>query len=224
MGGGGLLVVPLLLWLGLPPHNAIAIHRFATLFGGLSSLWVFLRSGKIIWQLVLPLIVARMIGNYIGTGWFLDLSADQLNSFIAFILMLLLPFLWLKKTGIEPRKLPKWMIISGVVIYFIISVLGGISSVGTATLALYALVLFTGMTFLEATATQKIPASLSRVMVLVILIQHDLVTWLYALPLAAGYLFGAYWGAHHAIKKGNHWLRGLLIVVVLSTTIKLLFF
>ena len=36
-GAGGLIVLPVLLWAGVPPLNALAVNKFQSVFGTLSS-------------------------------------------------------------------------------------------------------------------------------------------------------------------------------------------
>ena len=47
VGGGGLIMLPGLLFLGVPPTNALATNKFAGSVGSFTSTVMFYRSGKI---------------------------------------------------------------------------------------------------------------------------------------------------------------------------------
>ena len=62
-GAGGLLTLPVLLWAGLPPINALATNKLQSSLGSLSSSWNFYRKGhlqldEIRWALSLALLGA----------------------------------------------------------------------------------------------------------------------------------------------------------------------
>lgn len=43
VGGGGLLSIPALLTLGIPPHTALGTNKFAASFGSSMAAWTFYR-------------------------------------------------------------------------------------------------------------------------------------------------------------------------------------
>ncbi len=65
-GGGGLLTVPALLAVGLPPHAAIATNKGSSVFGSFAALVRFARSGLVDpgrARLMFPLGVAGSLGG-----------------------------------------------------------------------------------------------------------------------------------------------------------------
>jgi uncharacterized membrane protein YfcA len=58
VGGGSLLSIPFLIFLGLPPQVAIATDRFAGLGAGVTAFFRFRAAGRIMWRLVPQLALA----------------------------------------------------------------------------------------------------------------------------------------------------------------------
>ena len=53
-GGGGILTLPVLLNLGIPPAQAIATNKLQASFGSFTSAWSFVRSGVVSFRACLP--------------------------------------------------------------------------------------------------------------------------------------------------------------------------
>lgn len=56
VGGGGLISIPILIFLGLPPQIAIATNKFGSLGLSLSGLYKYWKAKKIIFEFVAPLL------------------------------------------------------------------------------------------------------------------------------------------------------------------------
>jgi uncharacterized protein len=224
VGGGSSIIIPMLIFFGIPPHAAVATNKLAALCGSSTSAYKFFKAKKIIWKYVLPLAVINVIGSLIGVRIFFEIDSDLLGKLVGVVILLPLPFLFKKKLGLERRNVPKYMIYIGAVLYFLLTIWSGVFTPGSLTLMLYLLISFLGLTFVEAAATHKIPSIASRITLVTIFLFAGLVDFRFGIPLFASYIFGSYLGASFAIKKGNVWVRGLLAVVVVLSSVKLLFF
>lgn len=69
VGGGGPITLPTLMFVGLPPATAIATNKLAATMGNFTSMFTFLRTGKIDLKRLAPYIplvfIAAMSGAYI---------------------------------------------------------------------------------------------------------------------------------------------------------------
>lgn len=222
VGSGGTIVVPFLIFMGLPPHVAIGTHKLATFCGGISSLKKYLTSGHVQWKYVAPFTIIGIISSITGANILLQLDEALLKKLVGFAILLPLPFLCLSKIGLQKKNLPPYMLPVGLVAYALLSVWGGIFSPGAVTLFIYLQIMLFGFTYIEAVTTRRIPSMVNRIALLSIFIHAGIVNLLYGIPLAFGYILGAYIGASTAIAKGNTWIRGLLIMVVAVSAIKLL--
>ena len=224
VGGGGLITVPFLIFIGLPPHVALGTHRLGAFVGGASSSVKYIRAKRVHWPFVLPFIILGVAGVTIGARILLSLDTNLLSRVIGIAILVPLPFLFFHNTGLKRKKLPDWIITIGFILYFFLTIWAGFFSPGAGTLLLYLTTSFFGLTFIQAHATQRVPAIIRSLALLVIFIHAGVVNWLYGIPLACGYLIGAYLGASYAVMKGNIWVRRLLIITVVVSAVKLLFF
>ena len=224
-GGGGLISIPFLIFLGLPPQVAIATNKFGGIGLSLGAAIKFIKEKKIIWRYVLPLVIASIIGAYIGANILLNVNQETLSKIVGIILILLLPTIFLrKKVGLERRTVSKNKKILGFIVYFLIMVFGGFFGGGGGILAIYTLTILFGLTFIEVNATDIISWLSMSVFSLMVFMMNGIVNYRYGVVLFFGMTMGGYAGAHTAIRKGNRWVRLVFILVVIASVIKLLFF
>jgi uncharacterized membrane protein YfcA len=70
--GGGLVFSPLLLWLGLTPHQALATSTLAIVPTTLAGSWAHLRSGAVPRRAMAAIVLGALVGgvsfSHIGNG------------------------------------------------------------------------------------------------------------------------------------------------------------
>ena len=103
-----------------------------------------------------------------------------------------------------------------------ISIWGTIMSPGAGVVALIIMVLFWGMSFIKAKATTIIAGIPSSIYATWFMWTHGFVDREIFIPLLIGYVVGAWLGASFALKKGNRWLKKLIIVVTIASLVKII--
>lgn len=68
IGAGGLISVPALVFLGLPPQTAIATDRFGTIGQSFTAFLKFWKAKKIVWKYVLILTGISLVASLIGAN------------------------------------------------------------------------------------------------------------------------------------------------------------
>jgi len=224
-GGGGMISLPALLFLGLPPATAIATGRFGGLGGGAPHVYKFSKAGKIAMEYALPLTIAGVLGTIIGTKILLDFDKTLLSKTIGILLLVMLPLIFTKPAfGMKRKKIRKNGKILGYLAYFVVEIYDGFVSIAAGILATYALIYTLGLTYLEANATDKLPALVNSVLAVGIYAYYGLVDYPAGIVLLAGMLAGGWAGAHFAIKKGNEFVKLAFSLVVVASAAKILFF
>ncbi|MCL5970013.1 MAG: sulfite exporter TauE/SafE family protein [Patescibacteria group bacterium] len=225
-GGGGLISLPFLIFLGLPPQIAIGTDRFGSFGYVISSIYKFGRSKKIIFTYIIPLIIISVIGAPIGAKLVLDIDKNLLAKIIGAIILLLIPLIIFKRDlGIVKAKRKSTIIILlGFFLYFLSSIYDGFLGAAGGILVAYLFVFIFGLTYTEANATEKIPYFFNAIISVSIFASANLINYQYGLILLAGGLIGAYAGAHVAIKKGDSFVKIAFITVALISAVKLIFF
>lgn len=224
-GNGGLISIPFLIFLGLPPHVAIATNKMGAVGMGIGSISKFWKAKKIVWKYVPFFSVISLIGAYIGANMLLSVNEEVLNKIIGGILILLIPMLFMKKDfGIKTKDIGKTKKIFGYILYFCIMIFGGFFGGGAGSLILSTLMIFFGLTILEANATNHIPWLLLSAFSLIIFCINGIVNYEMGTALFLGMLIGGYLGTHTALKNGDQWVKVVFGIVVVVSGIKLLLF
>ncbi len=223
VGGGSLLSIPLLIFLGLPPQVAIATDRFGGLGAAVTALYKFWSAGRIVWRFVPALAVASLAGSLIGAGILLRFDSDALEPVVGLLVLALLPVLLLRRDlGLETRAVSRARVLMGLAVYFLVQVLAGFFGAGTGTLIFYTLMVFFGVTITQVAATQIVPFMVLTVSSLGLFAAGRIIDYRVGLVLLAGTAVGGYLGAHLALRSGEVWVRRLFALVVLASGARLL--
>lgn len=223
IGAAGLISVPSLVFLGLPPQVAIATDRFGTIGQVLAAMLKFWK--KIVWKYVPALAAVSLTGSVIGANILLTIDPRILQPVVGALLLILLPMIFLKqKTGIKHAGKGKTRAVLGLAIYFLVMTFGGFFGQGTGPLIFYTLTYFLGFTMIEVLATGTVPWFVLSVSSLVVFALNGLIDYRIGIALLAGMTIGGYIGAHVALKKGNVWIKRVFILFVIVSAAKLLFF
>src|SRR5690554_6081404 len=100
VGGGGLITVPALLAVGLPPAVAIGTNKLAAATGNLTSMLTFMRAGKVDWRLLLPVLPWVFLASVSGAVVVHQISPDILQPLVVVLLVAVLLYsLWKKDLG-----------------------------------------------------------------------------------------------------------------------------
>ncbi len=225
VGGGGLLSIPFLIFVGLPPQIAIATDRFGGIGQSITAFIKFYKSKKIVWKYVPLLTIISLAGSIIGANILLNINTEILHYIVGVLLLLLLPLIFIRKgIGVQRSKIKKQKIIIGLLLYFLVQIFTGFFGGGTGILIFYILMIFFGLTIIEANATNTIPWMVLSISSVIIFAYNGIIDYRIGIVLLMGMAAGGYIGAHVGIKKGNLWVKRLFVLLVVVSGIKLLFF
>jgi uncharacterized membrane protein YfcA len=223
--GAGILNIPVLIFLGLPANSAIATNALATMGVIASSLPKYYKAKKVRMAVGLKLTPLAIIGGFIGAKALVRTDASALETVVGVLLLLLIPVILLNpKKGLKVVKEGRDMVVFGYVLYFAIMVYAGFLGAGAGVFAMYTLVYFFGMTYLQAKSTISVPGIFLTLTTFTVFLLHGLVNFELGIPMTIGSYIGGAWGAQAALKKGDKWVRLLFVIVVILSAIKLLFF
>lgn len=214
-GGGGLISLPALLWVGIPPVNALATNKMAAVMGAAASFLTFIRSGKMDVALIKKLFPLSLIGSFAGVLVVREISPEFLRPFIVVMLILVFLYTLFKKEWGRTAKgkaiTGRELFLSGVVA-LVIGFYDGFFGPGTGTFLLFAFIMI-GFDFLGATANTKALNFASNLSAMILFWYLDLVVFEYAIPMGVAMIIGAYAGSRVAITKGVSYVRPMFIVV-----------
>jgi uncharacterized membrane protein YfcA len=219
-GGAGLLSLLALLSFGLPINQAIATNKAGDLGFFIPAIRNFNRAKKIKKKVLLPIIGTNLVGATLGTFAIARLDTDILKKIIIGVLIVLILSTLLKKKYATTERPAKryWPLV-----YLGTSVSWGALGAGTGLLSMMALMYFRGFNALQAMAHSFYANLFGQTLSVGILLFTDLIDPRYAFFLFVGNTLGAHFGSKIAIKKGNEFVRYMMLLLVTVTVIRLVF-
>ena len=232
-GGGGLIMLPGLLFAGVPVSSAIATNKLCGTFGALTSTLKFAQGKQISWSacawMALPVVGGSFIGSrsihHLPTAWAEPVVIVLIVAITAFVV--LNPSFGIDKAGAseteselnKPSAFQRaiWSVIAGAAIGFH----DGFFGPGTGIFLVFALLSLRPIDFLKATGTTKLLNFLANITALITFAHTGTIVYSLGLYGAIGVITGSYLGANFATQKGAAFIRPIFIVVTTALVIKL---
>ncbi len=219
-GGAGLLALFTLLSFGMPLNSAIATNKIGDLGFFLPALRNLIRAKQINKKALPPIIAVNLLGVTAGTFLVAWLNEEILTKFVVVILMLLIFLSIFRKNYALKERPAKWY---WPIIYFGTSMSAGALGAGTGILSTMTLMYFRGFKALQAMAHSFFANLFGWSLSAAILLFTDLVNYRYALLLFIGNTVGAHFGSKIAIKRGNGFVRYMIMALAICVVIQLIF-
>ncbi len=218
-----MLVLPVMLWLGVPPINALATGKFQAVFGTLSSSFNYFRKGFIDFKPLLPMIACGVVASAAGTYSVLQLSSELLDSLIPYFLIGVALFTWFSPRLNDQDHTPviayRYFIpLAGGVIGFY----GGFFGPGIGAIAALSFSSLLGYNLRKASANAKPVIVSVNIVSVVIFIAAGQVYLVVGIAMAFAQILGAYLGVNVAIKRGALVIKPLLVITTIAIAIRLL--
>jgi len=222
--GGGIIVVPVLTFLGFPPTVAASNSLFAALSNSIASTISYSRQKRIEYFLGLKLGLLAVPGTILGAIISTDIAPDIFKILFGFVLVASALYIFLRKQ-IESREkvISKQMILFAIGSSFFAGIISSFFGIGGGIIFVPLMVVGMGMSMKKAAPTSQLIllfASLSGVIVHSILGHPD---FLQSGFLAIGSFFGGLVGAKLSLSIKERNLKILVSVVILIAAGKLFF-
>jgi uncharacterized membrane protein YfcA len=221
--GGGFIMTPLGIFLGLSPAQAVSTGKFSGLSVTVGALFGMKKAhGTVSWARIIPVMVLAFV-----VGLFVPLVIKSLDSEIyrttlGVILILMIPVMMMKKIGIKrsnPNRVQK--IVGGGLLTFAL-ILQGIFSGGLGTLVNLALMGMLGMTALEANITKRWSQLILNAMIIVGVLGSGFIVWQVVVVGVITTFFGSMVGGRIAVRKGDSFIANVLIILMFISGIGLI--
>jgi len=223
-GGGGLLSIPALILMGLPPNIAIATNKLGSLGLMGSSVYKFAKSKKIIYSYAPTFIFLALLGSIIGANLLIQIDTILLSKIVGALILLPLPFLFIKNKGLRHEKSSKFYKNLGYSAYFLVAIYDAFFGAGAGLVAIYVIVFALGLPLIESMALDRTSSALSAVLATAIFAYFGIINYQVGIVLFIGMMLGGYVGTHTAIKKGNKFVKLAFTIIVIISALKLIFF
>ncbi|KAF6244564.1 sulfite exporter TauE/SafE family protein [Nitrosopumilus sp. b2] len=222
--GGGIIVVPVLTFLGFPPTTAASNSLFAALSNAVASTISYSRQKRIEYSLGLKLGLLSIPGTVLGAVVSSDVAPDIFKILFGFVLIASAAYIFLRKrieTKEKKTSIQMMVFVAGA--SFFAGIISSFFGIGGGIVFVPLMVVGMGMAMKKAAPTSQMIllfASSSGVIVHSLLGHPDFIQ---AGFLAIGSFIGGLVGARLSIDIKERYLQILVSVVILIAAGKLFF-
>ncbi len=224
-GGGSLLTLPLLIFMGLPANVANGTNRIALILQNVVATGSFRQQKVLDYKQGIFLVIPACVGSVIGALVAVNLNEQIMETTIGILLVVMFLFIlfkpekWLIKP--EEQKIVKPTLIQ-IIIFFVIGLYGGFIQAGIGFFLVAALVMIVGVDLVKANALKLFIVLIYNILAFVVFVLNDQVNYKIGLTLAIGNMLGAFVATRIAVKKGPQLVRYILLIALVISAAKLL--
>mgnify|MGYP001593677753 CR=1 FL=1 len=230
-GGGSLITLPVLIFLGLPATVANGTNRLAITVQSVLAVTGFKRKGVSDFKSSLLMSLPALVGAIIGAQLAVDVSDILFKRILSVVMILVLGLiLWNPirmrqeiaqcdggMTGLSRRRRTASMLI-----FFFIGVYGGFIQAGIGFLIIAVITTIRGLNLVETNSHKVFIVGINALFALIVFILNSKICWPIGLALAAGNGLGGWIGSHLAVAKGERFIKLILAMCVVGMVVKLL--
>lgn len=222
-GGGGFIVLPVLIALGLTPQQAVATNKLSAFGIGFGSIAAFKKRAFSNPRLLAFLVVLAAVISLFVPHIFRQLSGKNFQVILAIIILSLIPIVVSEKHGLEKQITSLGKKFVGTLLMAIVLFVQGVFSGGIGSLNNILLISFFGLSTLQANATRRVVTlALNTFIVAALIATTHFIIYKLALSGMAGSFIGGYAGSHIAISKGERFAKYALATFMLISGIWLI--
>jgi len=226
-GGGSLLTLPILIFLGLPPNIANGTNRIAILFQNVFTTAGFKSKGVVTFPFSIYVGISALFGSLIGAQIAVDIKGETFNKILAVIMVIVVIYMVFqsktKQQSIIEKTSGKQLWFS-IFLFFFVGIYGGFIQAGVGFIMLLILSSVNNLSLVKSNAIKVTVALIYTVSAVAIFAYNDKINWKVGLTLAVGTSIGGWMASRWSVKKGDGLIRKFLIVMIVIMAIKLWFF
>lgn len=218
-GSGGLIGMPLLLFIGIPVHTAIGTAKFSNIISSFSSFYYLFKRKQVSIRTALKIVPFAAIGGLVGAMIANYISQEKLTM-IAIILLASAFILNIVKKVPKERTASDETINANIFpALFSISLYDGMFGPGSTTLLIYTY-LYNGFHYLKSLAISRFQTFISCLSAFIIFASYGAFDW----KIGAAHAFGSVIGAQLSVRFANRlslrhvkWLlNGITVLLILQ--------
>jgi uncharacterized membrane protein YfcA len=222
-GGGGLITIPVLMTVGIPPHYVLGTNKFQSACGTAMAVSRYAKHDLINWEEIKPAVIGAFLGSVFGTLLVQQLDGELLKPVVPFVLMgMAIYFLKSKRFSDADSHARVSMLTFACTFAALIGFYDGFFGPGAGSFYTAALVAFLGFNLRKATANTKLLNLMSNLGSLLMFLFQGQIVWEVALVMAVAQLIGGALGARLVLRHGTQLVKPLLASVAIILSIKLL--
>ena len=222
-GGGGLIALPVLLWVGLPPQVALGTNKMQSSCGTALAAWRYESAGLLRYRTLVSGLVVTLCASALGALAVAKIDATFLRHVIPLLLICIAGWVWLKpQFGVKPRPPSLSARGFGVTFGIVLGFYDGFFGPGAGSFWTIACILLLGLDLPAATGHTKAMNLASNLGALAIFVSLGTVRYDIGAVMIAGQLIGARIGSGMVIARGTRFVRPIFLAVVIALAARLI--
>ncbi|MEL6790798.1 MAG: sulfite exporter TauE/SafE family protein [Pseudomonadota bacterium] len=231
-GGGSVLTVPVMVFMGLPGPVANGTNRISIIAQNIVAVWGFFSKGFSDFRLSASLAVFAAVGAVFGASVGVTIDGVWFNRVLAGVIILILITMLVDQkkgatpqadTTTDPQSPPKNLVL-GHVLMIGAGFWGGFIQIGVGFLLMPILHRIMGIDLVRTNMHKVFIALVFSMVALAIFATRTQIAWDAGIALAVGNAVGGYLGARTAMAKGERWIKAVLVIAMVGLIIKLVIF
>ena len=226
-GGGSLLTVPVMVFMGMPGPVANGTNRIAILAQNLSAITAFFKKGFSDFKLSVSLAACAVPGAVVGALLGVQLHGIWFNRILALVMVGVMLVMYFDKGGSstsQDRQPSREQLVRGHILMVGVGFWGGFIQIGVGFIIMPVLNRVMGLDLVRTNMHKVFIIAVYTVAALAVFASQVPIMWAAGAALAVGTSIGGYLGAHFSVKRGEKLIRRVLNLVLILFIIKLLVF
>jgi uncharacterized protein len=224
-GGGGLIAIPALLSVGMPPVAAIATNKMQSVVGTLIAAMTYWRQGFIDFRSIWPSMLLGFLGGFAGAFVVKQIDISVLVAAVPIALIAIaIYFAFAPRLTDADSHARLNLMLFAPVMALVLGFYDGLFGPGTGSFLTMGFVALFGFGVTRAAGNTKAVNLMTNLGALLFFLIGDDVVWLAAVVMMVGQVVGGYVGAMTGIRFGAKLIRPLVVVVSVALALRLLFF
>lgn len=220
--GGGIIIVPVLTFLGVSPTLASSSSLFAAFSNSVASTISYTRQKRTDYKIGLRLGLLSVPGTILGAIITSHVTPDVFKILFGIVLIASCYYLFVKRNlASKQQNTSKQMLVVSAGISFFAGILSSFFGIGGGIVFVPLMIIGLGMLVKNATATSQLILMFSSAsgMIAHALLGHS--DFDYAFLLSIGAFAGGFLGARLSLEIKENRLRIIIIIVIVAAAIKL---
>lgn len=226
-GGGSLLTLPVLIFLGVPSPMANATNRLGIFLQNVFAVRGFKSKGVGVFPFSYWVAISACVGSFLGSQIAVEISDDLFRRILAVVMiMVVLLTVFKPKVGTQ-RALEDFgsrTNIKSIVIFFFIGIYGGFIQAGIGFLIIAALTIVHNLPMAKVNSIKVFVALCYTAIAITVFIWNDMILWKHGIILAIGTSIGGWFCSRWSVGIPDAYVRAFLLITVTGLAIKLWFF
>ena len=225
-GGGSLLTLPILIFMGLPSNIANGTNRIAIFMQNIFSISGYKSRGISDFKYSSWLSVSALIGSIIGAKIAININEDMFNKILSIVIIIVvLTIIYNKKTfNINSENISIEKKIISVIMFFFIGIYGGFIHAGVGFLILSILSNYNGIQLSKANSIKVFVVFVYTFFALIVFIMENKINWILGINLGIGNSIGGWVASRWSYNKPDKIIKIFIIISSAIMAIKLWYF